>query len=406
MKRILMLGGAFAQIPAIQYAKNAGYYVITCDYLPDNPGHRYADEYHNISTTDLDGVLNLAASLDIDGIVAYASDPAAMTASYVAEELGLPGNPLEVTRILSEKDHFREFLRDHNFNTPKAQAFSEGGDVALDPTLSWPLIVKPVDSSGSKGVTIIREENELDDAISYALDYSRAKKAIVEEYIDSPIKQIHGDCFVLDGSMIMCCLGDHHFRDGTLAPYSTTLPSTQNEETIKRIEDEIVRFISLSGFKNGAINIEARIGFDDKVYLIDIGARNGGNFIPQLVHCATGFDEVGATIEAALGDYDMIENSREYPVRGCYSYYVIGSTVDGKIKDIRYSEKIQGMIVQENLYKKPGDTVDCFKNSGNTIGVLILRYKDMFEMKKVINSIDEHVKVVVERSTVDGSQGE
>jgi hypothetical protein len=114
------------------------------------------------------------------------------------------------------------------------------------------------------------------------------------------------------------------------------------------------------------------------------------------VHCATGFDEVGATIEAALGNYDMIENSREYPVRGCYSYYVIGSTVDGKIKDIRYSEKIQGMIVQENLYKKPGDTVDCFKNSGNTIGVLILRYKDMFEMKKVINSIDEHVKVVVE----------
>lgn len=396
MKRILMLGGAFAQIPAIQYAKNAGYYVITCDYLPDNPGHRYADEYHNISTTDLDGVLNLAASLDIDGIVAYASDPAAMTASYVAEELGLPGNPLEVTRILSEKDHFREFLRDHNFNTPKAQAFSEGGDVALDPTLSWPLIVKPVDSSGSKGVTIIREESELDGAISYALDYSRAKKAIVEEYIDSPIRQIHGDCFVLDGSMIMCCLGDHHFRDDTLAPYSTTLPSAQSEETINRIESEISRFISLTGFKCGAINIEARIGFDGKVYLIDIGARNGGNFIPQLVHFATGFDEVGATIEAALGNYGMIENNGEYPVRGCYSHYVIGSTVDGRIKGVQYSKKIREMIVQENLYKKPGDTVDCFKNSRNTIGVLILRYKDMFEMKTVINSIDEHVKVIVE----------
>ena len=140
--------------------------------------------------------------------------------------------------------------------------------------------------------------------------------------------------------------------------------------------------------------------------MIDIGALNGGNFIPQLVHCATGFDEVGATIEAALGNSGMIKNNGEYPVRGCYSYYVIGSAVDGKIKSIQYSKKIREMIIQEKLYKNPGDTVDCFKNSGNTIGVLILRYKDMFEMKKVINSIDEHVKVVVERSTVDGSQGE
>jgi len=194
----------------------------------------------------------------------------------------------------------------------------------------------------------------------------------------------------------MCCLGDHHFRDDTLAPYSTTLPSTQSEETINRIKDEIARFISLSRFKCGAINVEARIGFDDKVYLIDIGARNGGNFIPQLVYLATGFDEVGATVEAALGNYGVVDSNGEYQVRGCYSNYVIGSTVEGKIKGIQYSKMIRAMIVQENLYKNPGDAVDCFKDSRNTIGVLILRYKDMSEMEMVINSIDEHIKVIVE----------
>lgn len=396
MKRILMLGGAFSQIPAIQYAKDAGYYVITCDYLPDNPGHRYADEYHNVSTTDLDGVLNLAESLDIDGIVAYASDPAAMTASYVAEKLGLPGNTSEVTKIFSEKDHFRKFLCNHNFNTPKTQIISGEDEPELDTALSWPLIVKPVDSSGSKGVTVIREESKLDDAISYALGYSRSKSAIVEEYIDSPIKQIHGDCFVLDGSIIMCCLGDHHFRDDILAPYSTTLPSTQGEETINRIKSEISRFINLARFKTGAINIEARIGYDDRVYLIDIGARNGGNFIPQLVYFATGFDEAGATIEAALGNYGMVNDKEEYPIRGYYSYYVIGSALNGRIKGIQYSKKIREMIVQENLYKHPGDAVDCFRNSGNTIGVLILRYEDRFDMETIINNVDEHVKVIIE----------
>ena len=99
MKKLLMLGGAMQQIPAIKQAREMGHYVITCDYEPTNPGHKYANEYYNVSTTDLKGVLNLAKELDIDGIVAYASDPAAPTAAYVAEKLGLPGNPYELTLI-------------------------------------------------------------------------------------------------------------------------------------------------------------------------------------------------------------------------------------------------------------------------------------------------------------------
>ena len=95
MKRILFLGGAPTQVPPIEYALKQGYYVITCDYLPDNPGHKLAHEYHNVSTTDKEDVLRLANSLGIDGIVAYASDPAAPTAAYVAEQLELPGNPGE-----------------------------------------------------------------------------------------------------------------------------------------------------------------------------------------------------------------------------------------------------------------------------------------------------------------------
>ena len=111
VKKILMLGGAMQQIPAIKEAKEKGLYVITCDYLPDNPGHKYADEYYNVSTTDKDAVLELAKACNIDGIVAYASDPAAPTAAYVAEKLGLPGNPCESVEILTQKDLFRDFLQ-------------------------------------------------------------------------------------------------------------------------------------------------------------------------------------------------------------------------------------------------------------------------------------------------------
>ena len=93
-KKILFLGATQFQIPPIVYAKEQGHHVITADYLPENPGHKYADEYHNVSTTDMEAVLKLSESLNIDGIVAYASDPAAPTQAYVGNKLGLPSQPL------------------------------------------------------------------------------------------------------------------------------------------------------------------------------------------------------------------------------------------------------------------------------------------------------------------------
>lgn len=122
-KRILFLGAAPSQIPPIEYAKSQGYYVITCDYLPENLGHKLADEYHNVSTTDKEAVLALAEKLHIDGIVAYASDPAAPTAAYVAEKMGLAGNPYTAVLTLARKDLFRAFLKEHNFNVPASQSF-------------------------------------------------------------------------------------------------------------------------------------------------------------------------------------------------------------------------------------------------------------------------------------------
>src|SRR5690606_12140967 len=112
-------------IPPIRYALQQGHYVITCDYLPQNPGHKLAHEYHNVSTTDKEAVLALAKQLRVDGVVAYASDPSAPTAAYVAEQLGLPGNPYQSVQILARKDLFRAFLAEHGFNVPRSRSFYE-----------------------------------------------------------------------------------------------------------------------------------------------------------------------------------------------------------------------------------------------------------------------------------------
>ena len=155
MKRLLLLGGSAQQIIAIQKAKSLGCYTVLCDYLPDNPGQKYADCFYQVSTTDLEAILEVAKQERIDGIIAYASDPAAPTAAYIAERMGLPGNPYESVKILCNKDLFRLFLAEHGFNTPKAKGYPSVESAIADiHEFSFPVVVKPVDSSGSKGVTL------------------------------------------------------------------------------------------------------------------------------------------------------------------------------------------------------------------------------------------------------------
>ena len=119
-KKIMLLGGLRYLIPVIETAHRLGYYVITCDYLPDNIAHKYSDEYCNVSIIDKDAVLAVAREKGIDGIMSFAVDPGVVTAAYVQEKMGLPGNPYESVCILQNKDRFRKFLADNGFNTPEA----------------------------------------------------------------------------------------------------------------------------------------------------------------------------------------------------------------------------------------------------------------------------------------------
>ena len=152
-KKILLLGGLRYLLPVIKAAHDLGYYVITCDYIPNNIAHKYSDEYHNVSIVDKEAVLALAQKLQIDGIMSFAVDPGVITAAYVQERLGLPGNPYASVLILQNKDLFRDFLREHGFTIPNSRSFSSLEEALSD--ISWyvfPVIVKPTDSAGSKGV--------------------------------------------------------------------------------------------------------------------------------------------------------------------------------------------------------------------------------------------------------------
>jgi len=396
-KRIIFLGATAQQIPPIRYAVEQGYYVITCDYLPENPGHQLAHEYYNISTTDKEAILALAQKLKIDGIVAYASDPAAPTQAYVAEKMGLPGNPYKSVLILSRKDLFRDFLAKHDFLVPKSKAFYELGQAKkwLE-DIGVPAIVKPVDSSGSKGVTKIESRDQLAEAFRYALGFSREKKVTIEEFFVRDGYQVAGDGFVVDGKLAFRCWANEHFDKhcNKLVPIGESFPSIISEYTQQQVHSETQRLLDLLGIKNGALNFDYHYNKNGDFSFLELGPRNGGNLIPEVIKHSTGVDLIKYTVDSALG-LDCSKLNMQ-PTNSFYSSYMLHALEDGTVKEIWYSDEIKNNIIQQVIYTKPGDKVQKFNGSNHTLGTMIMKFKTQEEMLFKMDNMENFLKVILE----------
>lgn len=395
----MLLGGNYYQMTATKAAKDLGCHVISVDYLPDNPAHKFADEYYNVSTTDRQAVLELAKKLNIDGIWSYASDVSAPTVAYVAEKLGLPTNPLKVVEILTNKDLMRDFLRKNNFNVPKSQGFTSYDDAFnFFKNLGKPAMIKPVDSSGSKGVTKISRADDFPKAYESAMNYSRAKKIIVEEFIHRKKYQIAGDAFLVDGKIKFFGFMDEHFDKlcNPLVPIGETYPSTFSDDKKKIAESEIQRFMSLVGMNFNAINLDFMFDEDGQIYILEIGPRNGGNLISDAIKEACGVDLPKYTIMAALG-MDC-SDLRELPIKNFVGSYVIHSLADGIFKSLLISNKIKDKIIRCDLFVKPGEKVYRFENGGFGIGAMLIKFESVDEMNYCIDNMEDYIECVLEEN--------
>jgi len=394
MKRLLLLGGSAQQVVAIETARRLGWYTILCDYLPDNPGQHHADKFYLASTTDKTAILEVARKEQIDGIVAYASDPAAPTAAYVAETMGLAGNPAESVEILCNKDRFRVFLAANGFNAPQSGGYASVEEAVGDmDRFRLPVIVKPVDSSGSKGVTVLRCWDEMQAALEFSFSFSRSKRVIVEEYIEKAHPYlIGGDIFVVDGKVALWGLMNCHRdeRVNKLVPVGKSYPLFLDEADLESVKATLQEMVTKLGIQCGAMNVELIVDAAGEVWPIDIGPRNGGNMIPELLGYIFGVDVVELTVRAAMGEPISLGET------GCEPYYAthnLHSDQEGHFSRIELSQTLAPYIVRESIYKKPGDPVEYFDNAAKALGILFLKFPDQQTMADILADINSHVTI-------------
>ncbi len=396
MKKILMLGGTRYLLPVIKSAHNKHYKVITCDYIPDNIAHKYSDEYYNLSITDKDQVLKLAKSLDIDGIMSFGTDPGVETAAYVAEKMNLPScGSYETVCILQRKSLFREYLSRNGFNVPRFMSFRSIGECkqAID-AFTMPVIVKPTDSAGSKGVMKVCEAEELPLAVDNALKYSRNGEFIVEEFIDPDGFASDSDCFSVDGKLAFYSFSNQHFDKRASNPFTPSAyswPSSMPDAAKEYLVSELDRLIGLMALRTSLYNVETRIGKNGKPYIMEFSPRGGGNRISEILSRATGVDLIQKTVMAAVGE--SVEIPETYAFDGFWAECILHSYVNGKYDGIFIDPSVLPYVQEIDEWVKPGDEINVFTGANAAVGTIVFKFADKDFAASAMTNIFELIKV-------------
>lgn len=398
MKKLMLLGGMRYLLPVIEAAHKLGIYVITCDYLPNNIAHKYSDEYQNISILDKEAVLDKARELKIDGILSFACDPGVTTAAYVAEKLNLPcAGSYKSISILQNKSKFRKFLTENNFNVPVAKGYSKIEEALNDINMfHWPVIVKPTDSAGSKGVKKVDDPKNLKESIEYAISFSHSNEFIIEDFLEKKGQSSDCDSFSVNGELKFISFSAQRFDKNCENPYTPAAyswPATISKENQKYLKNEIQRLIKLLNLGTSIYNIETRECIDGKPYIMECSPRGGGNRLAEMMRYCTGVDLITNAVRAAIGE-EIVEIEQK-DVNGYWAEIILHSEKKGVFKNLYISEELKNNIVETDLWIEKDTEVGGFSGANEAIGTLVLKFETEEQLENVINNQDEYIRIIL-----------
>lgn len=300
MKKIVIIGANDFQNPLILKAKEMGFETHVFAWKDGSIGERTADYFYPISIIEKDEILEECKKIQPDAVATIASDLANITVQYLQEKLGLPHNSKKCIDISTNKYLMRCAFKSNNVSTPYFAKIKSVDELDFN-AFSFPVIVKPTDRSGSRGITKVYEKSQLADAIKISCEQSFEKMAILEEYIEGPEYSCESISFNGNHTMLTVTkkftTGAPHFIEtGHMEP------APLSEDMLKKVKDEIFKGLDALEIKFGASHAEFRITPEGNVRIIEIGSRMGGDCIgSDLVYLSTGYDFVKMVIDTASG---------------------------------------------------------------------------------------------------------
>lgn len=390
MKKLMLLGGLRYLLPVIEEAHKLGIYVITADFLPNNIAHKYSDEYCNVSIIDKDAVLKAAQELKIDGILSHAVDPGVVSAAYVAEKMGLPFQcSYKVACILQDKSLFRKFLAENHFNCPKAKGYDNADDALKDVDFfNWPVIVKPADSAGSKGVTKVEDKSDLRNAIVFALSESHSGHFIIEDFLEKEGLSAGSESFVVDGKLLYNGFYDQYFDNEAVNPYAPSAeiwPSAKDPKYLDEIRSELQRLFTLLNITTGLFNVEWRVCKNGKAYLMEVSPRAGGNRLAEMLNYAADVNIIEAEVRKSVGL--PVQEIHEPNYKGHFAIQVLHLDKAGLFERIDIDKQFRKKhLLEEEIRVSSGDKVAPFTGANASIGTLFLRFETREELENSLNN--------------------
>lgn len=392
MLKLLIVGASVLQIPAIEKAKKSGFFVGVIDMNSDAPGVKLADKFYKVSTNDVEGVLAVAQDFMPNGIITLATDMPMRSVAAVACELGLPGISPQVALKATDKVAMIECFEANDIPHPWYRVVNTQiqFEEILD-SVSPPFIIKPNDSSGSRGVVLVDNANKALDGYNYSKSVSKTGTVLVEEFMVGV--EVSVEIITINGISTVLAITD---KLTTGAPHFVEMghsqPSMLPIVVQNKVKEVAVKAVEAIGINNSPSHVEI-IVTNEGPKLVELGARMGGDCITShLVPLSTGVDMVKASIDLSLGQIPYIEKKFN---KGSAIRYI--TSKEGILKDIIGIEDVWRMegVQHLEIIKKKGESITSIHGSGDRIGYIICQAETSLNAIDLCNQAINRLKVVV-----------
>ncbi|NRD76324.1 ATP-grasp domain-containing protein [Bacillus sp. BRMEA1] len=394
MKKLMILGAGIYQVPLIKRAKEMGHYVIVVSINGNYPGFPFADKIYYQDTTVVEKVIEIAKKEKIDGICTTGTDVALLTVGSVIEELKLTGISSKSALLATNKLEMKQRFIENDVCTSKFMKCSSVNDaIHAFETLNKPVIFKAVDNSGSRGTIKVETINDVRKAMEAVMNVTKLPYFIVEEFIEGiefgaqAFIYNHELSFILPhGDMVFC-------KDGKSVPIGHYVPYNISRNVMNDIHIQLENSIKALEINDSAINADFILK-DDKVYVLEIGARAGATCLPEMVSAFYGFDYYEQMINTALGERPEFIYKEQTP---CAVELII-SEKSGILDHIEEVNITPNQKIDLSFDVKPGDEIRKFNEGNDRIGKVVIKGETIEEAFDLLDKVKSGIELKFSKS--------